>query len=117
MKRLGTSSSLTLAAGQARWLSECKLIDWYSSAELGLTAKHWATMTPTCRIGTRLRLRRHANGSNSALRASMFGGAAVVGALLFTSGIPRIQKDVLYVRHLVLRRDELLLTTGTEVRS
>ncbi|KAK3190784.1 hypothetical protein K4F52_003100 [Lecanicillium sp. MT-2017a] len=31
-----------------------------------------------------------------ALRAGMFGGAAVVGALLFTSGIPRIQKDVLY---------------------
>jgi hypothetical protein len=31
----------------------------------------------------------------------MFGGAAVIGALFFTSGIPRIQNDVLAVRFVV----------------
>ncbi|KAM0666993.1 hypothetical protein ACQRIT_005682 [Beauveria bassiana] len=31
----------------------------------------------------------------SAFRLSLFGGAAAVGALLFTSGIPRIQHDIL----------------------
>ncbi|OAA49055.1 Cytochrome b-c1 complex, subunit 10 [Beauveria brongniartii RCEF 3172] len=34
----------------------------------------------------------------SAFRLSLFGGAAAVGALLFTSGIPRIQHDILDVR-------------------
>ncbi|ATY61860.1 Cytochrome b-c1 subunit 10 [Cordyceps militaris] len=31
----------------------------------------------------------------STFRLSLFGGGAVVAALLFTSGIPRIQRDIL----------------------
>lgn len=38
------------------------------------------------------------NDSISAARAGMFGGATVVGVLFLTSGIPRIQADVLSVR-------------------
>lgn len=41
------------------------------------------------------------NNRIRAARAGMFGGAAVIGALFFTSGIPRIQNDVLAVRFVV----------------
>lgn len=35
--------------------------------------------------------------TNSAAKAGAFGAAAGVAALFFTSGIPRIQKDILQV--------------------
>lgn len=38
-----------------------------------------------------------ANNYNRSVRSASFGGAAVVGALLYVSGIPRVQQDVLQV--------------------
>lgn len=37
------------------------------------------------------------NNRDSGVRSASFGGAAVVGLLLYVSGIPRVQRDVLQV--------------------
>ena len=51
----------------------------------------------------------------SAFRLSLFGGAAVAAALFFTSGIPRIQKDILNVCFCKAKRPSIdRLTPSTE---
>lgn len=46
----------------------------------------------------RSRTLNKANGSNSGVKAGLFGGVALFAVIFFASGIPRIQKDILMVR-------------------
>ncbi|OAQ95876.1 hypothetical protein LLEC1_06720 [Akanthomyces lecanii] len=89
-----TSSSPTSAAGPARLCSAA-----------GTEARNWThnakkvnldvgCQTPLDTNGQQAQASYHAVARCS-FRLALFGGAAGVAALLFTSGIPRIQRDIL----------------------